>query len=212
MSQFLEPSALTPAVIQAGASVGVDVDGLRKKYLKAKLAQVTHEIKGETEEELANRSKRDDADRMRELEARGADLYTSRSGGVAGGGEGGATSVDAKLKAAAHASTRLDRLKMCPRCGGQGLHKVHYNYQVKDVNCETCEGQGLLYRDDRGQMVKQSEAPQPEPKAYVVEGIAEAARELAQNCGISSGGGGDLEETMKRNFAIDNLDAPPPPM
>ena len=35
----------------------------------------------------------------------------------------------------------MDRLVVCSRCNGQGIVKEHYNYQVKDKNCDECEAE-----------------------------------------------------------------------
>lgn len=40
---------------------------------------------------------------------------------------------------------RLDQIVICSRCSGQGIVKVHYNFQVKDVNCDECEAEGEIY-------------------------------------------------------------------
>ena len=39
---------------------------------------------------------------------------------------------------------RLDRFRICKECRGYGLVKETYNFQVKDVNCEECDGEGIV--------------------------------------------------------------------
>ena len=41
-------------------------------------------------------------------------------------------------------SDQLDNLKICFRCNGTGYMKESYNYQVREVNCVRCKGEGLL--------------------------------------------------------------------
>ncbi len=38
----------------------------------------------------------------------------------------------------------LDRLRVCKACHGYGLVKTVYNHQVKEANCEECEGEGIV--------------------------------------------------------------------
>ena len=38
----------------------------------------------------------------------------------------------------------VDQLQICKVCKGCGLRKELYNYQVKEVNCEKCEGEGIV--------------------------------------------------------------------
>lgn len=40
--------------------------------------------------------------------------------------------------------SKLDNLVVCKRCNGLGIIKEHYNHQVKDVNCDECNGDGLI--------------------------------------------------------------------
>ena len=39
---------------------------------------------------------------------------------------------------------KLDRFRICKECRGYGLVKETYNFQVKDVNCEECDGEGIV--------------------------------------------------------------------
>ncbi len=43
------------------------------------------------------------------------------------------------------ADTRaLDRIHICQRCHGYGIVKEIYNHQVHEVNCEVCDGDGIV--------------------------------------------------------------------
>jgi len=201
-------TTITDELKAHGASIGVDVEKIRNKYLQQKLTD--HLVNGGEEEQLKQKTKMEDAKRMRELDALGEKMYGKGNQGISEeqGQEQHKVKENFTVK---DANDRLDRLKICPRCAGQGVHKEHYNYQVKDVNCETCEGEGLLYRTDEGKMVKKSQAPKVEAKANNVEGLEEKARMLAESCGVrpmKEDEAGDLE----RQFVADNFDAPPMPM
>ena len=39
---------------------------------------------------------------------------------------------------------KLDRFRICKECHGYGLVKETYNFQVKDVNCEECDGERIV--------------------------------------------------------------------
>ena len=41
-------------------------------------------------------------------------------------------------------SKKLDSLTICFRCHGYGFIKEEYNHQVKEVNCDVCDCEGLL--------------------------------------------------------------------
>jgi len=41
----------------------------------------------------------------------------------------------------------LDNLIICMDCNGSGLKKMSYNYQVREINCDLCEGEGLLAKN-----------------------------------------------------------------
>jgi DnaJ-class molecular chaperone len=41
---------------------------------------------------------------------------------------------------------KLDKMRICKGCSGLGLRKEHYNFQVKEVNCSECDGEGLLIK------------------------------------------------------------------
>lgn len=89
------------------------------------------------------------------------------------------------------------------------MYKQHYNYTVKDVNCDECEGEGLLYRDDSGQLVVKSKAPEAgiggDEKKY--GGMTDdIAMELAKNCGVRK----DDSDPLKLNEGNLDLDLPPP--
>lgn len=38
----------------------------------------------------------------------------------------------------------LDRIHICQRCHGYGFVKEIYNHQVHEVNCEVCDGAGIV--------------------------------------------------------------------
>mmetsp|Transcript_23302 Transcript_23302/g.34988 ORF Transcript_23302/g.34988 Transcript_23302/m.34988 type:complete len:134 (-) Transcript_23302:1495-1896(-) len=44
-------------------------------------------------------------------------------------------------------SSLLDTAIVCQRCHGTGLCKVSYNHQVREVNCDDCDAEGLLERN-----------------------------------------------------------------
>ena len=46
--------------------------------------------------------------------------------------------------AAAHGSSRLDRLSICDACRGLGTREVVYNFQKKNVSCSSCAGDGVV--------------------------------------------------------------------
>lgn len=41
-------------------------------------------------------------------------------------------------------SSVLDRIHICQRCHGYGFVKEIYNHQVHEVNCEVCDGAGIV--------------------------------------------------------------------
>jgi hypothetical protein len=110
------PSALTKDLIAHGASIGVDVEKLRNKYLSQKLAQ--HLVDGHDDEEKLNlKTKMEDAKRMQQLDKDAEARY-----GVGQSGVPTTTTTTTKEEKGKmeDANSRLDRLKICPRCGGQG--------------------------------------------------------------------------------------------
>lgn len=38
----------------------------------------------------------------------------------------------------------LDRIRICKQCNGYGLVKERYNHQVKEINCDECNGEGTI--------------------------------------------------------------------
>ncbi|GMI37614.1 hypothetical protein TrRE_jg4451 [Triparma retinervis] len=188
MSGFSQPipSSISDDVREAGASIGIDVDKLRKKYLTTKLT--ANLAAGGSEDQLKVKQQLEDAARMRTLEANaGADSALT---------SGQADEKKEEIK------RRLDKLVVCSRCNGQGLVKESYNFQVKDKNCDECEAEGILYKDpETGRLLKHSEAPAVDPSAYNIDKdeLEKKARELAETTGLSSSAG--LKET--------DLDIPP---
>jgi hypothetical protein len=38
----------------------------------------------------------------------------------------------------------LDNMLICKRCHGYGLIKEYYNHQVKEINCNECNGEAVI--------------------------------------------------------------------
>eukprot|EP00804_Cyclotella_cryptica_P005655 CCRYP_000026-RD/>CCRYP_000026-RD protein AED:0.42 eAED:1.00 QI:0/0/0/1/0/0/2/0/151 len=53
----------------------------------------------------------------------------------------------------------LDNMLICKRCNGYGLIKEHYNYQVKEINCTECDGDGVIQVTFRADTEPTSRAP-----------------------------------------------------
>jgi len=47
-------------------------------------------------------------------------------------------------------TNKFDGLQICEVCKGCGLRKELYNHQVKEVNCEKCEGEGIVPNEKMG--------------------------------------------------------------
>ena len=135
---------LSEEVKNAGLSVGVDVEKLRQKYLSAKLVS---SLESQTDDSVKIKQQIEDAQRMRELEA----------------GARGEPSENPKLPDVS--SRRLDNIVICPRCAGQGLVKQSYNFQIRESNCEECEAEGILYKDEKGMLRKASEVPKADVRS-----------------------------------------------
>ena len=212
------PQTLTPELVSHGNSIGIDVEKLRNKYINVKLnlnSTVTDE------QSLKAKQQIDDAQRLRELE----EHYENKANGVNGvNGANGTNGVVDEAQAAheeerrklVEASQRLDRLVLCSRCAGQGMYKHHYNFQVKDVNCEVCDSEGLLYKSDDGTLVHKKYAPviqqnrqnqQNQHNSASGRMTDDIAMELARNCGVSKNNDdplklreGDIDIDMPPNF------------
>lgn len=39
---------------------------------------------------------------------------------------------------------QLDKLNICSHCNALGLVQVSYNFQNRDVNCDRCDGEGVI--------------------------------------------------------------------
>ena len=173
-------SSITPDLVKHGHSIGVDVTSLRNKYINQKLSAAI--TKPNDEDAIKINQQLDDAKRLREMEV-AHDLKM---------GEGTATDrrtdlTDAQLEQVkalevnVETAKKLDRLVMCSRCHGQGMYKHYYNHQVRDVNCEQCDAEGLMWKNDQGLLVKQKDRPVAEKTRGL---MSEAdAMELAKNCG-----------------------------
>ena len=186
-------------VIAAGASVGVDVEKLRNKYLSQKL--VSNLAASGGEDEIKLKQQLQDAQRMREMEARANGVVVEPNKEEVEKNEAG--------------KKRLDNIIVCARCSGQGLVRQTYNFQIRESNCEECEGEGILYKGENGVLLKPSQAPQVSAEAYNVEGIEKMARELAESCGVTN----QQESNMHSRIAMaesasqmNNDDEPPPIM
>ena len=61
------------------------------------------------------------------------------------------------------ALARIDHLVICNSCNGQGIRKQVYNYQVRDVDCDVCGAEGILWKCPRsGRLVHWHERPMGE--------------------------------------------------
>mmetsp|Transcript_19926 Transcript_19926/g.41630 ORF Transcript_19926/g.41630 Transcript_19926/m.41630 type:complete len:200 (-) Transcript_19926:52-651(-) len=196
MASFAAPnipqSSISEQVRAAGASVGIDVDKLRAKYLTTKFT--ANLAAGGSEDQLKVKQQLEDAARMRALEEN-TDGNSS-------------SSVTQNDKMKEETKKRLDLLVICSRCNGQGIVKESYNFQVKDKNCDECEAEGILYKDpETGQLLKKSQATRlietwisPNVKPADKDELENKARELAESCGLPPSDG-MMKET--------DLDLPP---
>jgi hypothetical protein len=100
----------------------------------------------------------------------------------------------------------------------QGMYQMHYNYQVRPVNCDECEGEGILYQIAHGQLVKKSLCP-PELRTkesmYPKDDDAEfqaKVKELANSCGVHKGeaDGSGSSSSTNLDMSKDQEFAPPP--
>ena len=216
MSAFtnpLPPNASLPLsddVLAHGLQIGVDVAALRNKYMISKL---TDALANGSEDQVKVAGMLSDAKRMRDLEARGGPNATpliDSTSLTSDSSSSSSAAADADADKTAAAQQRLDRLVVCHMCHGQGLRKVHYNYQVRDQNCDSCSGEGLMYKSDTGKLINLSDAPKVDRTYGVSAEMEQKARELAETCGRRTGKEGGDEEALRRDFAIDNGEAPPP--
>lgn len=44
-------------------------------------------------------------------------------------------------------SSKLDKFRICHSCNGSGSRKDIYNYIVRELTCEKCEGDGIIPKD-----------------------------------------------------------------
>lgn len=56
-------------------------------------------------------------------------------------------------------SSRADDLRICHVCDGQGIKRVEYNYQIRTINCENCDGEGILWKCENGTLLHLSRRP-----------------------------------------------------
>ena len=183
-------SALSPDLVAHGASVGVDVAALKSKYLMKKVQQVVPET---DENSIKAAQQIEDADRLREREA----AYDEKHGLKTA-----ASMPDPRATDIKKANAKLDRLVLCSRCQGQGMYKKRYNFQERDVNCEVCDGEGIMYRSDGGSLVFRSEMPAAVKGEKTMS--EEQAMELAKNCG-----GRRIDEEDPSAIKAGDFDMPP---
>lgn len=48
---------------------------------------------------------------------------------------------------AARDMAKLDKYKICQGCGGSGIQKTIYNHRVVESDCEVCEGDCVMLRE-----------------------------------------------------------------
>ena len=88
-------------------------------------------------------------------------------------------------KTQAAGSSRLDKLKICASCQGQGTVKqcdqgkgaLHI---VRDVTCDRCQGEGLIYvgpPEEREAFEREGAARRAQPEGAVVEAAAALKKE-----------------------------------
>ena len=41
---------------------------------------------------------------------------------------------------------KLDSVKACSKCHGAGIEEVTYNFQLRVLNCSSCDGEGFIGR------------------------------------------------------------------
>lgn len=41
-------------------------------------------------------------------------------------------------------SRKLDSMRICNICNGLGLCQITYSHQIREVNCDNCDGEGTL--------------------------------------------------------------------
>jgi tetratricopeptide (TPR) repeat protein len=104
-------------------------------------------------------------------------VNASSAGRVGGGDAGGTPAATTRAHAAATAAGgttkadgteytqaelaafhRLDRVKICPACGGQGTQRKHFNHYYVDVDCDDCSGDGYVQRADPATLVARAQA------------------------------------------------------
>ncbi|GMI53510.1 hypothetical protein ScalyP_jg195 [Parmales sp. scaly parma] len=192
MSAFdhLQNEPLGQDVLDAGASLGLDVRAIRQKYATQKIVDNL----GTSENAIKMKSMLEDAERMSAMEAESETDPEAKA--------------KSKAKNTSSTSSRLDRVVVCQRCLGQGLVKSEYNYQIRETNCDECDSEGVLWRGEEGRLLKMSESKEVrrEKTAEEMEAFVLAARKLAG--GSARGGGGKvvqgIEATEKLNF-VDGL-------
>jgi len=105
-----------PSVVAAGHQCGVDVEAIVKKYSSTGRGSVQPQ-----QDNGQNCS--------------GASYDKARGGGHSSTSQPTNNNTN---------TDKLDRFRICKECRGYGLVKETYNFQVKDVNCEECDGEGIV--------------------------------------------------------------------
>lgn len=75
------------------------------------------------------------------------------------------------------AFSRLDRVKICPACGGQATQRQHFNHYYVDVDCPDCDGEGYIKRADPAELVVKAQALKDEATALFKSGDVKGADE-----------------------------------
>lgn len=107
---------LDSTVYAVGRSIGVDIDMLHQKYQHHRSSTIP--IRNQT-------SSRNDICKSFSQKTKPKPDSTAK------------TSTDSKI---------LDNLLICSRCHGTGLIDHTYNFQVRQLNCEHCDGEGLIQK------------------------------------------------------------------
>ena len=158
---FSSTFPLSQEVLDAGATIGIDVSAIRQKYTTQKIVSNL----GSSDDAIKTKAMVEDAERLRKMEAMQDGTYVEP------------TTVSSSSK-------RLDRIVVCQRCLGQGMVKTEYNFQIRESNCEECDAEGVLWKTDTGELVKKWLIPESE-KVAAEPMSAEEARLLAE--GVEAG-------------------------
>ena len=84
----------------------------------------------------------------------------------------------------AAAEKRLERCRVCLRCGGTGTFKMKYNFMTIDQDCTDCDGEGVL-------------RPKEDAAASAAAAATRAAAAAAARGAGGGGGGGDAPPALE---------------